>query len=419
VKQPNQHITVFEHDKIRYDFGEKRITVDQFNALKNYYGANGVPYFDLCYNGVKFKEYVGVIQIGTTTIEVLPKADKYHDDETWKKILIGMIRAVGSFEIKVTSDSNLTLRPNTILDLYFELFIQEIEYLIHSGLLKQYRKIDNNSFALKGNLQFSQHIQQNLTHQERFYVRRTTYDVKHKLHMIIYKTILLIKRINTNTNLLSRIGSLLLSFPEMPDIKINEVTFEKLVFNRKTQSYKKAIDIAKLILLHYHPDISRGRNHVLAIMFDMNTLWEQFVLVSLRRYLKGCVSIQDQTSKYFWKPESGQRSSIKPDILIKLDNEKRIVLDTKWKNLNGYNPSPDDLRQMYVYHEYFKAEKVALIYPNAMNKQIKGDFLEPTSGTPFDKQCCVISLSVDKEIINWQKNISETIKNWIETKVVV
>ena len=171
MKQPNHHITVFEHDKLRYDFGEKRITEDQFNSLKNYYGTNGVPYFDLCYNGVKFKEYVGVIQIGTTTIEVLPKADKNHDDETWKKILIGMIRAVGSFEIKATSDSNLTLRPNTILDLYFELFIQEIEYLIHSGLLKQYRKIDNNSFALKGNLQFSKHIQQNLTHQERFYVR--------------------------------------------------------------------------------------------------------------------------------------------------------------------------------------------------------------------------------------------------------
>jgi 5-methylcytosine-specific restriction enzyme subunit McrC len=173
--------------------------------------------------------------------------------------------------------------------------------------------------ALKGCLQFEKHIQQNLTHQERFYVRHTTYDVEHKLHF--YKTIRLLKQINTNTGLHSRIGALLLHFPEMPDVNVSETTFDRLVYNRKTQSYKKAIDIAKLLLLQYHPDVIKGRNNVLALMFDMNKLWEQFVYVSLRKHKKPNTTITAQTSKFFWQPKSGYRSIIRPDIVVNKESD--------------------------------------------------------------------------------------------------
>jgi len=100
-------------------------------------------------------------------------------------------------------------------------------------------------------------------------------------------------------------------------------------------------------------------------MFDMNKLWEQFVFISIRRHKEKQTTITAQTSKYFWKPESGYRSKIRPDIVVNIEKLDCVVLDTKWKNLNGYNPSPDDLRQMYVYHEYYNAKRVALIYPGS------------------------------------------------------
>ncbi|GEM56645.1 restriction endonuclease [Flavobacterium branchiophilum] len=416
LQQQRKHITVFEHESLRIDRGEKRISEIQLKSLQAYFGESGVPYFSLIHNGIRFNEFVGVIQLGELVIEVLPKADASfagdNDKKQWRDILIDMLFAVGVFDIHTPSNSSLKLKSNSILDLYFKIFIQEIESLLHRGLIKKYRKKNGNVIALKGSLHFSKHIQQNLTHQERFFVKHTTYDVEHQLHFIIYKTICLLRQINTNVNLHSRIGALMLHFPEMPDIKVTEATFEKIVFSRKTESYKKAIEISKLLLLQYHPDVSRGRNNVLALMFDMNKLWEQFVYVSLRKHKNENTKITGQTSKLFWKSHSGYRVKMRPDIVVNKDGPDCVVLDTKWKNLNGYNPSPDDLRQMYVYHEYYGANKVALIYPGKETSNTNGNYIDPMTRLETKKECSVISFIVEPKIKHWQKKIYTELESW-------
>lgn len=411
----NNHISVFEHEPLT--IGKKGLDKEKLQALQKYYGDGGkkFPYYSLINNGIRFNQYVGVIQVGDLTIEVLPKADKLDNKNTgeiqWKEVLIGMLLAVNNLEAKSQSSSQLKIRKNSILDLYFSIFITEVEYLLHSGLVKKYRKTEGNVTALKGNLLFNKHIQQNLTHKERFFVRYTTYDKEHQIHFILYKTIRLLKKINTNTELHSRIGVLLLDFPEMPDLKISEATFDKITFDRKTDPYKKSIGIAKLLLLKYHPDVSKGNNDVLALMFDMNQLWEQFIYITLFKCNKNHeITVAKQISKNFWKPDNGnEKSTMKADIVIK-NKETYIVLDTKWKNLGGKSPSPEDLRQMYVYHEYYSAKQVALIYPG-LEAFISGSYLDPKQGTPTDKKCSVICLSVESNIKDWQKKIKSDIGN--------
>ncbi len=417
MSKPREHITVFEHQAIKLgqEFGEVVFDIDKLQALQKHYGAEGkkVPYYTLGNNSICFNEHVGVIQVGTTLIEVLPKADKSDDSQTkWRNVLIGMLKAVGLFEVKNTSSSHLKIKANTILDLYFELFVSEVEYLLHNGLIKQYRKREGNVTALKGSIQFAKHIQKNLVHQERFYVRHTTYDVEHKLHQILHKALILLRQLNTSSKLQSRLGALSLNFPEMPDIRVNEATFEKVIYNRKTKPYQTAIEIARLLLLHYHPDVSKGSNNVLALMFDMNLLWERFVYVSLRNKLGEGNTITAQTSKYFWKPENGYKSSMRPDIVINKGYEENcVVLDTKWKNLNGYNPSPDDLRQMFVYHEYYDANRVALVYPGDGSVS-KGHFIDPQNEQKTKKQCSVLHIAVNSDIAKWQGDISAKIRDW-------
>jgi len=406
-----EHITVFEHETLRFDKGEKRISKEQFNALQRYHG-EGVPYYSLCYNGVKFNEYVGAIQVGNTLIEVLPKTDKEEEDEhKWRTVLIGILKVVHRFNIKSTSTSLLKIKPNTILDLYFELFVKEIEYLLHNGLCKQYREKEGNVLALKGNLQFSIHVQKNLIHQERFFVRHTTFDLEHKLHFILYKTLRLIKMINTNAELHSRIASLLLHFPEMPDIKVTSSTFDNIILNRKTQTYERSLEISRLLLLQYHPDISKGKNNLLALMFDMNLLWEQFVFYSLKREMQGNVMVKKQQSRYFWKPDGRKRRSIKPDICISAGNNT-YVLDTKWKIIRN-KPAIEDIRQMYAYNHYFRAQKVALVFPGSYDDS-PGDFIDVDNQNKLSGyKCGLMFMKPNYNIRDWQKEISKKITEWI------
>lgn len=269
--------------------------------------------------------------------------------------------------------------------------------------------MNGNVNALKGSLQFGKHIQNNLVHQERFFVKHSIYDVQHLLHFIFYKTLRLLKLINSNTNLHSRIGALLLHFPEMPDIRITESSFEKIILDRKTVRYQKALEISKLLLLRYHPDLNNGQNHVLALMFDMNKLWEQFVAVSLRR--QPGFKVLTQKSKKFWNPKDGQRRTIRPDILIEV-NSKNYVLDTKWKLLTDNRPSAEDIRQMYAYHHYFNAKKVALVYPGDLCG-VSGNYVEIDQTKDSKMECSLIFLPVGDNVKKWQEEIGSSFNKWI------
>lgn len=404
-------ITVFEHESLKV--GDGMITPKQLERLQGYYGEKGVPYYSLIHKGIKFNSFVGVLQVGPTTIEVLPKADGIDGKDEWRKALIGMMRSVGLFNLHAPSSSSLHLKANSILDLYFELFIREVEYLLHSGLVKKYRKVEGNKDVLKGRLMFGKHITRNAVHKERFYVCHTTYDNQHRLQAILYKTIRLLKQINTNPLLSNRIGVLLLDFPEMPDMKVTETLFPKISYNRKTEKYRNAVEIARLLLLNYHPDIRTGQNDVLALMFDMNILWEKFVYTSLKKHIPAGTEISAQKKKYFWKPESGNRSFMRPDIIIGEEGNGRVILDTKWKNLDGKSPSQDDLRQMYVYMQYYHAARVALVYPGVKNTPVSGKYYDVKKAVPGKEECCLIPLVVEEDISKWQREIHKTVKGWL------
>jgi len=408
---PNKRniITVFEHQSLYVHKGENRLLPGQLKALQLFYKEKDFPFYSLVHNGIKFCEYVGVIQVGNIGIEVLPKVDTRGKDE-WRKLLINMLRKAGIFDMDAPTNSTLKTKPNSILDLYFELFIQQAENILHKGLVKRYRKVESNLQALKGAILFSRHIQQNLIHKELFYTRHSTYDQQHLLNCLLYKTIKLLKSVCSNPALNSRIGSLLLNFPEMPNVTVNEPLFLKIEYNRKTEHYKQAIDIAKLLLLNFHPDIKTGKNDVLALLFDMNELWERFVLKSLQKGLPVGYKVKAQTRKLFWKKEGGYAKKMIPDIVVICPDETQVVLDTKWKNIGDWNPSDEDLRQMYAYSKFHNNAKTVLVYPidnSNASEFINGYFFDEVSGTiSSDKQCGIIKLAVGININQWQKDIS-------------
>lgn len=376
----NSIITVFEHQSLKV--GEQGFTEVHLDLLDRFRGDKEdeyFPYYSLIHNGVKFKHYVGVLNVGGLQIEVLPKTDTDSDDASkWRPRLLHMLRTVYRLQAHAPGTAFQRLKDSPVLDVFLQRFLGEVEALLHVGLIKTYRKETDNRNALKGKIVWSKHITKNVVHKERFYVNYTTYDRNHIMNRIIYKTLQVIPEVTRNSYIANRSKTLAFEFPELLDINVTDVTFATLHFDRKSDSYRDAMQIAKLILLNYMPDMVHHRNNVLALMFDMNRLWEEYVYVVLRKELK-YYNVTAQSSKRFWEGEGAPIKHIRPDIVIS-DNggHPQLVIDTKWKCPNENAPSDTDLKQMYVYHKYWGVDHTILLYPSASKKcRVMGTFHNP------------------------------------------
>ncbi len=171
--------------------------------------------------------------------------------------------------------------------------------------------------------------------------------------------------------------------------------------------------MAKLLLLNYHPDIRKGRNDVLALLFNMNELWEKYVFRMLRSTLSkqfpGKYEVKEQVRTEFWIPEGGRIRLVKPDIIIRKvsSGESIAVLDTKWKHLTNNRADDADLKQMLVYNLYKRTAKSALVYPSITTKdEIKGSYKIEEHGN-----CSLLFLELKNEVATGKKlNISKLVE---------
>lgn len=362
-------IQVFEHQTLKIG-QHPNFTEKVWEAMMRFNDRHQQRYFTIVHRGMKFRHYVGVLQVGRLTIEILPKADAKTDSDKnyWQAVLISMLKTCRLLKIESLSNAQLRLQQHFILDLYFELFIEEVEKLLHEGLIKKYRNIVENQSALRGRMDFSKQIQHNTIHKTRFFVEHSTYDFDHVFNQILSQTILVLQRIVSNPLLLDKLQRLKLHFPKIEKIKVEAQHFQHLNFDRKSERYKTALEISRLILLNYSPDIRGGNHDVLAMLFDMNILFEEFIFRQLKRLEHSeNIEVIGQPSRKFWTNPTSSRN-LRPDILIQKDGEN-IVLDTKWKVLKRLSPNDEDLRQMYAYANIFKANKTILIYPKIFDFQ--------------------------------------------------
>lgn len=365
-------ITTYEHSilTIGKDFSEKHLS-----ALEKFLGGNdNFPYYSLIHRGIKFKQYVGILKVGDLTIEVLPKLDDVVAEETeWRKRLTYMLSKVLQLQSSITSSVFQNTTQSKILDIFLLKYLNEVELLLHKGLIKSYHRKTDNKNSIRGKLLVSQNITKNIIHQEKFVVNFTTYDYNNVLNSVLRQALEVVLKITLNSTIKGKTKNLLLTFPEVKPISNIVNSIQRIVYDRKNEDYKTAIELAKLILSNYTPDLQFGRNDVFALMFDMNKLWEEFVSKTLSSMLPDA-TVLAQKNNYYFVLNGKTSKKIRPDIIIKTKDDI-FVLDTKWKKEKVDFPADADLKQMYHYLKFYKAKKSALLYPSKDVKVDNGNFL--------------------------------------------
>lgn len=397
---------LFEHERLRVGetSGSEVFTLQQFEAIARWKDRTNHPGIELGHRSLKATQWVGVLQIGRMTLEILPKAESDRDSQErtdlvkkWKGILLAMIGRLEGFDLRASDKASLRLQDHTLLNVFFHAFLTRTEAILREGLVKTYRQVATNRTAWRGRLLISEDLKRNLVHRERVFTAAMEFDVHNPWNRILVAALRVLSRHTGNASLRARAGGLLLPFEDWSFPRLRAEDFARLRFDRRTERYRTAIELARLILLECNPDLEAGREEVFSLLFDMNVLWECWVAHEIRRQIGTRPwHLRTQSSRLFWRSEEGARKTVRPDLLLEPTGaeeealelfggafivSEKTVLDTKWKVLKSAVPSDADLKQMFVYNELWAVKRCLLLYPQVhLTESVSGTFRAEDKG---------------------------------------
>lgn len=110
-----------------------------------------------------------------------------------------MLRSMKDFPSKVFSNANLKMDRMNLYEIFINMYLQETRQLVKRGIKSAYVGVEDNLTVYKGKLFVNQHIKNNLTHKERFYVGYDEYQVNRAENRLVKSTLLKMQKLTSST----------------------------------------------------------------------------------------------------------------------------------------------------------------------------------------------------------------------------
>lgn len=364
---------------------------------------------------VSMSNYVGLIQMNNGyQIQVLPKIE-FTDSKETKKIFLRMLRSMKDFPSKVFNHANLRTEEMSLYEVFISMYLQEVDRLVKRGIKSSYITVEDNLRFYKGKLLVNQHIKNNISHQERFYVEYDDYNVNRAENRLIKSTLLKLNAITESTHNNKQIRQLLAAFELVNPSSNYEKDFQNVTIDRNSKDYETLMQWSKVFLMNKSFTTFSGDNNARALLFPMESLFESYVAQQLKRvyaHEDWDISLQDRHFYLFDEPR--HQFALRPDIVMTDNAGHTVILDTKWKKLVdnsrfNYGISQADMYQMYAYSKKYNTEHIVLLYP--INAEMEShDEIIFSSDDGVTVRIFFVDLSdIDKSMAALKKQIEETV----------
>ena len=356
------------------DIEELRAYIDEQNS-KDFTGQSDIEEFlKPIKNGVQANNYVGVLQTKSgLTIEILPKIAGRTEEATdtrVRQLFLEMLKAVRSINGKNFRLTNLNTKKNNLLEVFISKFLNESDMIIKRGLKSSYVTVQSNEKFLKGKLLMTQQLRRNIVNQSYFFNEYDEFMTNSAENQLIKTTLeYLLKNSRDNNNL--RIIREQLVYFEFVDLTNSpEQTFQKVSIGRNYTYYEQALNWCRIFLSRKSFTSFKGSSLAFAVLFPMEEIFEAYIAYMMKNSIPDAnVSAQDKKYSLFDRTnETKAVYRLRPDLVVRFEDNRTIIADTKWKVLDSTGPSQTDLYQMYAYYTRYRhksenVDKVVLIYP--------------------------------------------------------
>lgn len=290
---------------------------------------------------------VGIVRIGDLSVQIEPKigpakvialSSLAFDHRAWKDPSANLASSVGLVEALTTALATLTRQA------------------LRSGLLQGYRSTDDVLATVKGRIRFAAQVQQrqglplpvSVTHDD------YTHDVLE--HQLIRAAAVRLGQMRVRSPRARQdLTWLRLQLDGVADHPFSPTRVPEPHWSRINERYRPAVGLARLILAGMSLESRAGIRDAMAFLIDMNTVFEDFVRVSLRDRLRldsRTFPDGNHTPRLYldrdrrWVP-------LKPDPSWwdRQRNACRFVGDCKYKRPDSSIPNAD----VYQMHAYLTA----------------------------------------------------------------
>ena len=359
------------------------------------------------------KSYVGTIQtISGFVLEILPKTSKDNDIEKSKQVFMKLLHLLYKLpNYKNIDSANFELIKNLeIFEIFIFMFLEEVGIIIKKGIKSDYVGFEDNLFYLKGKLLINEQIKRNSVHKERFYVQYDEYNQNRAENRLIKSTLKLLSNISRDFDNQRKIRQYL-EHMNWIELSLNiDKDFSMVKTGRGMEYYKNALIWSKVFLKKESFSSFSGDTVAFAILYPMEKLFECFVQWWLeKKYPHLQIEAQnggvDFVKKLF---------TVRPDFLIKKDNQVICVADAKWKLIESDKEfSQSDFYQLFAYkHIFLKEQKenykdyicelmsLKIYYP-------KSDYLEKSIIFEYfdNTEIKIVPLDIETKLLKESKNL--------------
>ncbi len=337
-------------------------------------------------------QWVGVLQVGELSIEVLPKIERGISDGAYgreafaRKNLLYMLSLTGELPLRDRDIASQAAYEAPILETLIRIFAERLLKELLRGLDSEYVDRERNIGTVRGKLLFSEDIRHNVGRRDRLFCKFDEFladTVMNRAFRACCRRLLLTSSGTSTREKLSRCIAVL---DDVADVEISPEALERVVLHRQNERFQELFNFCKLILSNQSPAGTSGSTSAFSLFFDMNVLFESYVAAMLSRYV---APIRSSPTRVYpqsrgnlrhlvfsprgevtdgYDPERDGHKSypLKADILVH-DETGWTVLDTKWKRLSTKKArqgvGPADLLQLYAYATRYEASSNILLYP--------------------------------------------------------
>lgn len=342
---------------------------------------------------IQVTSFVGVIRSPDGyQIEVLPKVGKAIGGGAIeaRQLLIEMLCCLHGFRHVLTDSAKLSATRMPLLEIFISEFLRTVEHIVKRGLRSDYRQRQDNLFALRGKLLMSSHLRQNLFRADRFFTEHDEFSTNRPENRLLHaalRRVLPLTGTQANQQLARELD---FAFADIPPSTQTQIDFQQMRLDRGMGHYADALAWARLILDEESPLTGSGRHSAPSLLFPMEAVFEAYVAKHLPRQLTPPLILTTQArSHHLVRHREQNWFRLKPDLLVRNSDRDLLVLDTKWKLLDGlksngtdkYGLSQSDFYQLQAYGLSYLdgAGDVVLIYPRT------NAFADPLPAFDFPK----------------------------------